>query len=120
MNINDFLGKIISMFMVIYYTLILVLRSWKLLVATLVMGWLLSVVFSVLGIMFTCLITMIVLMIMRMIVLHIPIFGLLISLAMIIPIVFFGGGFIVFLVLFCITLFIYAKFAEFLDQIISY
>jgi hypothetical protein len=120
MNINDFLGKIISMFLVVYYTIILVLRSWKLLVASLVMGWLLTIVFSVSGIMLTCLITMIVLMIMRMNALLIPIFGLFISIAMTVPIVMFGGGFIVFLVLFCITLFIYAKFAEFLDQIISY
>jgi hypothetical protein len=121
MNINDFLGKIISMFLVVYYTLILVLRSWKLLVASLVMGWLLTVVFSVSGIMLSCLITAIVLMCMRGIVMIIPFgIGYLISLAMIIPIIMFHGAFIVFLVLFCITLFIYAKFAEFLDQIMSY
>jgi hypothetical protein len=120
MNINDFLGKIISMFMVVYYTLILVLRSWKLLIAALVMGWLLTVVAAVSNIMLICLITMIVLMIMRVLVLLIPLFGVLISMAMIIPIVLFGGAFLVFLILFCITLFIYGKFADFLDQLLSY
>jgi hypothetical protein len=121
MNINDFLGKIISMFLVVYYTLILVLRSWKLLVASLVMGWLLVIVNGVSTIMLICLITMIILMIMRILVLFIPFgIGYLISLGMIFPIVMFGGGFLVFLVLFCITLFIYAKFVEFLDRIMSY
>jgi hypothetical protein len=121
MNINDFLGKIISMFLVVYYTLILVLRSWKLLVASLVMGWLLVIVNGVSTIMLICLITMIILLIMRILVLFIPFgFGYLISLGMIIPIIMFGGGFLVFLVLFCITLFIYGKFTEFLDRIMSY
>jgi hypothetical protein len=120
MNINDFMGKIISMFMVIYYTLILLLRSWKLLVAALVMGWLFTVVAAVSNIMLTCLIIMIIFIIMRFIVILIPIFGYLISIAMIIPIVLFGGAFLVFLILFCITLFIYGKFAEFLDHVMSY
>jgi len=121
MNINDFLGKIISMFLVVYYTIILVLRSWKLLVASLVMGWLLVIVNGVSTIMLICLITMIILLIMRILVLFIPLgFGYFISLGMIFPIVIFGGGFLVFLVLFCITLFIYAKFIEFLDKIMSY
>ena len=120
MNINDFLGKIISMFLVVYYTIILLLRSWKLLVASLVMGWLISIVFAVQGIMLSCLIIMIILIIMRLLVLLIPVFGYFISLGMIFGIVIFGGAFLVFLILFCITLFIYGKFTEFLDQVMSY
>ena len=43
-NINDFLGKILSVFTVIYYTIILLIRSWKLMFGVLVMGWLLAFV----------------------------------------------------------------------------
>lgn len=120
MNINDFLGKIISMFMVIYYTLILLLRSWKLFVGVLVMGWLLSVVLSVSGLMLLALILMIVFHLLRMLVMNIPVIGILIALGMIVGIVLCGGAFIVFLILFCITLFIYAKFSEFLDEVMKY
>ena len=120
MNINDFLGKIISMFVVIYYTLILLLRSWKLYVGVLVMGWLLGVVLSVSGLMLLALILMIVFHILRMLVIHIPIIGFLIALGMIVGIILCGGAFIVFLILFCISLFIYAKFSEFLDEVMKY
>ena len=119
MNINDFLGKIISMFVVIYYTLILLLRSWKLYIGVLVMGWLLGVVLSVSGLMLLALILMIVFHILRMLVIHIPVIGFLIALGMIVGIILCGGAFIVFLILFCISLFIYAKFSDFLDQVMS-
>ena len=120
MNINDFLGKIISMFVVIYYTLILLLRSWKLYVGVLVMGWLLGVVLSVSGLMLLALILMIVFHILRSLVIHIPVIGFLIALGMIVGIILCGGAFIVFLILFCISLFIYAKFSEFLDEVMKY
>jgi len=120
MNINDFLGKIISIFLVVYYTIILLLRSWKLLFAALVMGWLFVIVATVSNIMLACLIIMIVLIIMRLIVHYIFIIGPLISIGMIFPIVIFGGAFLVFLILFCITLFIYGKFSEFLENIMTY
>lgn len=120
MNINDFLGKIISMFVVIYYTLILLLRSWKLYIGVLVMGWLLGVVLSVSGLMLLALILMIVFHILRMLVIHIPVIGFLIALGMIVGIILCGGAFIVFLILFCISLFIYAKFSEFLDEVMKY
>ena len=119
MNINDFLGKIISMFVVIYYTLILLLRSWKLYVGVLVMGWLLGVVLSVSGLMLLALILMIVFHILRSLVIHIPVIGFLIALGMIVGIILCGGAFIVFLILFCISLFIYAKFSEFLDEVMK-
>ena len=47
MNINDFLAKILSVFTVIYYTLILLIRSWKLMFSVLVMGWLLAFVIPI-------------------------------------------------------------------------
>jgi hypothetical protein len=120
MNINDFLGKIISVLLVVYYTIILVLRSWKLLVATLIMGWLFVIVIAVSIIMLICLIILIIIIIFMVIIQFIPFLRGIITLVLIIPLVFFAGAFIVFLVLFCITLFIYAKFAEFFDQMMSY
>ena len=108
------------MFVVIYYTLILLLRSWKLYIGVLVMGWLLGVVLSVSGLMLLALILMIVFHILRMLVIHIPVIGFLIALGMIVGIILCGGAFIVFLILFCISLFIYAKFSEFLDEVMKY
>lgn len=118
MNINDFIGKIISLFIVIYYTLILLVRSWKLMFGVLVLGWLLSIVMPLAVAMLSTLIMLIVMIILRTIVLPIP-FGIGIIIAFIITafIIILGGGFLVALIMWGISLVIYGKFGDFINDI---
>ena len=113
MNINDFLGKILSVFTVIYYTIILLIRSWKLMFAVLVMGWLLSFVVPISVGMLTTLIMLIILIL----ILYLPIVGWLMSGFLIFIIIILGGAFLALVVLFTIAMLIYVKFSKFLEQI---
>jgi hypothetical protein len=114
MNINDFLGKILSVFTVIYYTIILLIRSWKLMFAVLVMGWLLSFVVPISVGMLTTLIMLIILIL----ILYLPIVGWLMSGFLIFIIIILGGAFLALVVLFTIAMLIYVTFSNFLEQIL--
>ena len=119
-NINDFLGKILSVFTVIYYTIILLIRSWKLMFGVLVMGWLLSFVVPISVLMLIVLILLIITIIIRMFAqLFIPIVGPIISMFLIPLIILYGGAFLVCLVVFILALFIYYQFSEFLNIILE-
>jgi len=117
MNINDFLKKIVSAFVVIYYTLMLLIRSWKLMFAVLAMGWLLTVVVPVSMIMLASLILLIITVIIMLFASSIPFIGPIIAVFLIILIIFYGGTFLVSLVVFTLTMFIYIIFGEFLAEI---
>lgn len=114
MNINDFLGKILSVFTVIYYTIILLIRSWKLMFAVLVMGWLLA---FVVPISVSMLITLIMLIIL-IIILYLPIIGWLMSGFLTFIIIILGGAFLALVVVFTIAMLIYVTFTKFLEQIL--
>jgi hypothetical protein len=114
MNINDFLGKILSVFTVIYYTIILLIRSWKLMFAVLVMGWLLSFVVPISVGMLSTLIMLIILIL----ILYLPIVGWFMSAFLILIIVILGGAFLALVVLFTIAMLIYVTFSKFLEQIL--
>ena len=118
MNINDFLGKILSVFTVIYYTIILLIRSWKLMFAVLVMGWLLTFVIPISMIMLTSLILLIITIINRILANFIPVAGPFIAMWFIFFIVLYGGAFLVATVVFALAMFIYIKFGEFLAEIL--
>jgi len=118
-NINDFLGKILSVFTVIYYTIILLIRSWKLMFGVLVMGWLLAFVVPISVIMLIVLILLIITMIISNFARLIPFVGPIIAMFLIPLIILYGGAFLVFLVVFILALFIYYQFSEFLDIILE-
>ena len=118
-NINDFLGKILSVFTVIYYTIILLIRSWKLMFGVLVMGWLLAFVVPISVIMLIVLLLLIITMIIGHIVRVIPFVGPIIFMFLIPLIILYGGAFLVFLVVFILALFIYYQFSEFLNIILE-
>ena len=119
MNINDFLGKILSVFTVIYYTLILLIRSWKLMFAVLVMGWLTAFVIPISMTMLSALILLIITIIIRDSAIFIPFVGPIIAIFLIVLIVFYGGAFLVATVVFILAMFIYIKFGEFLSEILE-
>ena len=117
MNINDFIGKIISLFVVIYYTLMLLVRSWKLMFGVLVLGWLLSIVMPLSVLMLITLLMLIIMIILRSLVQAIPLIGLLIAIVMTAFIILLGGGFLVALIMWGISLVIYGKFGDFINDI---
>ena len=119
MNINDFLGKILSVFTVIYYTIILLIRSWKLMFAVLVMGWLTAFVIPISMTMLSALILLIITIIIRDSAIFIPFVGPIIAIFLIVLIVFYGGAFLVATVVFILAMFIYIKFSEFLSEILE-
>ena len=114
MNISDFLVKIISVFTVIYYTIILLIRSWKLMFAVLVMGWLLSFVVPISVLMLSTLIMLIILLL----ILYLPIVGPILAGFLIFFILALGGSFLAFTVLFAIAMFIYITFSKFLEEML--
>lgn len=119
MNINDFLGKILSVFTVIYYTIILLIRSWKLMFGVLVMGWLMAFVIPISMTMLSSLILLIITVIIFSFSNSIPFIGPIIAIFLIILIVFYGGAFLVATVVFILAMFIYIKFSEFLSEILE-
>jgi len=118
MNINDFIGKIISVFTVIYYTVILLIRSWTLMFGVLVMGWLLAFVIPISMTMIITLILLIISIIVRIFADVIPFVGPIIASSLIPLIVLYGGSFLVTTVIFGLAMFIYVKFAEFLAEVL--
>ena len=114
MNISDFLGKILSVFTVIYYTIILLIRAWKLMFGVLVMGWLLSFVVPTSIIMTVTLIMLIILLI----ILYLPIVGQILAAFLTFFIILLGGSFLALLVVFTIAMLIYVKFSEFLQEML--
>ena len=118
MNINDFLAKILSVFTVIYYTLILLIRSWKLMFSVLVMGWLLSFVIPISMTMIITLIMLIITVLIFTTINTVPLIGQIIAAFLIILIIFYGGAFLVSIVVFILAMFIYVTFSEFLAEIL--
>ena len=114
MNINDFIRKILSIFTVLYYTIVLLIRSWKLMFGVLVLGWLLGFIVPISIMMIITLLLIIITHIMS----KLPIIGLLLGWLFVPLLIFYGGAFIVFLVIFGIALFIYFQFIEFLQLIL--
>jgi hypothetical protein len=115
MNINDFIRKILSIFTVLYYTIILLIRSWKLMFGVLVLGWLIGFIVPISIMMIVTLL----LIIITLMIYYFPIVGWALGWLLVPLLIFYGGAFIVFLVIFAIALFIYFKFVEFLQLILK-
>jgi len=115
MNINDFIRKILSIFTVLYYTIILLIRSWKLMFGVLVLGWLIGFIVPI----STMMIVTLLLIIITLMIYYFPIVGWGLGWLLVPLLIFYGGAFIVFLVIFAIALFIYFKFVEFIQLILK-
>jgi hypothetical protein len=86
--------------------------------SVLVMGWLLAFVIPISMTMLGSLILLIITAIILSTINTVPLIGQIIALFLIILIVFYGGAFLVALVVFIIAMFIYVKFGEFLAEIL--
>ena len=119
MNINDFLAKIISFFLVIYYTIILLLRSFKMMFAVLVLGWMFSIVVPTTTALLLCALLITITAIIHHLTHWIPIIGIGISFVTIATLILVGGAYIAALVFLIISLIIYGKFSEFVETILT-
>lgn len=117
-NTNDFLSRILSMFTVIFYTIVLLIRSWKLIFVVFVFGWLLTMVIPASISLFTVLTLLITTIVSFFTALPIFIVGTIIALGFIPSIVIFGTSFVIALVYFLIVLIIYVIFSNFVKELL--
>ena len=115
-NVNDLFGRVLSMFTVVYYTLILLLRALRLIIVVFVLGWLLTVVIPA-SMMTLGLIIVVTILVLTIVILNnIPGFGqiiILFVLAILIPIYVSYHLSIVFLI---IVLILYGLFNDFANK----
>jgi hypothetical protein len=118
MNTNDFLRKIISSITVIYYTLILVIRSWKLTFYVFIAGFLISVVMPTSIGMISSLIGMLISYMLFAMFGSIPIVGWILMWSCIPLIIIFGISFHILVILLILVIFIHVQLGEFINRIL--
>ena len=115
-NVNDLFGRVLSMFTVVYYTLILLLRALRLIIVVFVLGWLLTVVIPA-SMMTLGLIKVVTILLLTIIILNnIPGFGQLIILFVLAILIPIYGSYILSLVFLIIVLILYALFNDFANK----
>ena len=115
-NVNDLLGRVLSMFTVVYYTLILLLRAFRLIIAIFVLGWLVTVVIPASMMTLGLIIVVAILLITIVLVNPIPIFGQIIVLFIIPILIPIYGSYILSLIFLIIVLLLYALFSDFANK----
>ena len=115
-NVNDLLGRVLSMFTVVYYTLILLLRAFRLIIAIFVLGWLVTVVIPA-SMMTLVLISVVAILVITMVLVNpIPIVGQIIVLFIIPILIPIYGSYILILIFLIIVLLLYALFSDFANK----
>jgi hypothetical protein len=118
MNTNDFLRKIISSITVIYYTIILVIRSWKLTFYVFIAGFLISVVMPTSIGMISSLIGVLIAQLLFYMFANTPIVGWILMWSCIPLIIVFGISYHIFLILLVLVIFIHVQLGEFINRIL--
>jgi hypothetical protein len=118
MNTNDFLRKIISSITVIYYTIILVIRSWKLTFYVFIAGFLISVVMPTSIGLISSLIGQLIACLLFYMFANIPIVGWILMWSCIPLIIIFGTSYYIFLILLVLVIFIHVQLGEFINRIL--
>jgi hypothetical protein len=116
-NTNSFLGKILSMVTVAFYTLILLIRSFRLIFVVFVMGWLLTMVIpasmTVVGLLIVLMIVVIIYSMLN----TIPLLGPLLAALLIGVIITYTISFLLAIIWFIIVLLLYVVFSSFVKNI---
>ena len=115
-NVNDLFGRVLSMFTVVYYTLILLLRAFRLIIAVFVLGWLVTVVIPASMTTLGIIIVVAILVIAIVLVNPIPVVGQIIVLFIIPILIPIYGSYILSLVFLIIVLLLYALFTDFANK----
>ena len=115
-NVNDLLGRVVSMFTVVYYTLILLLRAFRLTIAVFVLGWLLTVVIPATMMTIGLLIVVVILAIIVVMLNSIPLIGQFLVLFILGILISFYTSYILSLVFLIIVLLLYGLFTDFANK----
>jgi hypothetical protein len=117
LNTNEFLRKILSSITVVFYTLTLLIKSFRLVFVVFVLGWLLTMVIpasmTVIGLM-TTLITVIIIFSQLM---GIPFIGWILAVLLVVVIVAYTIGFVVAVIFLIIVSIMYVIFNKFVQKI---
>jgi predicted PurR-regulated permease PerM len=117
LNTNEFLRKILSSITVVFYTLTLLIKSFRLVFVVFVLGWLLTMVIpasmAVIGLM-TTLITVIIIFSQLM---GIPFIGWILAVLLVVVIVAYTIGFVVAVIFLIIVSIMYVIFNKFVQKI---
>ena len=116
-NTNSFLLEILSIFTVMYYTIILVIKSWKIIFSLFVLGWLVSIVFPASITLLMSTINLILAIIRAITALNIPIVGWIVFIGFIAIAIIFLVSFILALIFFILVLAVYFIFIQFLQRL---
>jgi len=117
MNTNAFLGKVISMVTVIYYTLVLLLKSIKLIFVVFVMGWLLAMVIPASMVVVGLITVLMIVVLIYSILTSIPLLGPLLAALLIGVIIAYTISFLVSVIYLVIVLLLYGLFNRFVEKI---
>ena len=115
-NVNDLLGRVVSMFTVVYYTLILLLRAFRLTIAVFVLGWLLTVVIPATMMTIGLLIVVVILVLLVIMLNNIPLIGQLLVIFILGILISFYVSYILSLVFLIIVLLLYGLFTDFANK----
>ena len=115
-NVNDVLGRVVSMFTVVYYTLILLLRAFRLTIAVFVLGWLLTVVIPATMMTIGLLIVVVILVLLVIMLNNIPLIGQLLVIFILGILISFYVSYILSLVFLIIVLLLYGLFTDFANK----
>ena len=116
-NTNSFLSEILSIFTVMYYTIILVIKSWKIIFSLFVLGWLVSIVFPASITLLTTTVTLILAIIRAINALSIPFVGWIVFIGFMTIATVILVSFILALIFFILVLMVYFIFIQFLDKL---
>ena len=117
MNSNEFLRKILSSITVVFNTLVLLIRSFRLIFVLFVLGWLLTLVIPASITVVGLLITLIIVVIFFSNLMSIPIVGWILALFLIVVIIAVTIGLLVAIIFLIIVLLMYVLFNRFVQKI---
>jgi len=117
MNANEFLRKIISSITVVFYTLVLLIKSFRLIFVIFVIGWLLTMVIPASMTVVGLLIVLITVVIIFAQLMSIPFIGWILALFLIVVIIAYTIGLLVAIIFLIIVLIMYVLFNRFVQKI---
>lgn len=117
MNANEFLRKIISSITVVFYTLVLLIKSFRLIFVLFVLGWLLTMVIPASMTVVGLLIVLVILVITFSKLMAIPFIGWVLALFLIVVIISYTIGFIVAIIFLIVVLLMYVLFNRFVQKL---
>lgn len=117
MNTNDFLAKILSSVTVVFYTLILLIKSFRLIFVVFVLGWLLTIVIPASMMVVGLILVLVIVVIIYSILGSIPFLGPILAALLIGVIIAYTISFLVSVIFLIIVLLLYALFNNFVQQL---